>query len=400
VPKGLPPRPGIKRLAVETEDHPLDYLTFEGEIPEGEYGGGQMWIFSSGKYEMVKQKEGSLHFNLQGGALSGEYHLYHTDENQWLLEKEDEVQTDWLSEPVEPMLGKRTDHLPHGNYCYEVKWDGIRALVALDENKIKIHTRNKNEVTKQFPELSNPDDLRSSSGLFDGEIVYLNEEGKPDFQKIIKRLKYSSERRQKPSDSIVCYLFDCLYLDGRPLIDEPLEKRQEWLSDVIKKGRPYRFSELLEDGEKLLSAIEEQNMEGVMAKKKGSKYQAGKRSDAWLKVKSEQTIDCFIIGYTQGEGGRSSYFGALHLAEKDESGELQYRGKVGTGFNQTSLKVIHKLIKELDETDKPVNHSIQNEKETTWVEPKIVVEVHYAELTDEKLLRQAVYKRLRPDLSV
>jgi DNA ligase D-like protein (predicted ligase)/DNA ligase D-like protein (predicted polymerase)/DNA ligase D-like protein (predicted 3'-phosphoesterase) len=400
VPKGLPPRPGIKRLAVETEDHPLNYLTFEGNIPEDEYGGGQVWIFSSGKYEMVKQKKGSLHFNLQGEALSGEYHLYRTNGDQWLLEKKNKVQSDWLKEPVEPMLGKRTDHLPDGNYCYEVKWDGIRALVALDEDQIKIHTRNNNEVTKQFPELLNSNDLRSSSGLFDGEIVYLNAEGKPDFQKIIKRLKYSSERSQKPSDSIVCYLFDCLYLDGRPLVDEPLEKRQEWLSDVIKKGRPYRFSEPLEDGEKLLSAIEEQNMEGVMAKKKGSKYRAGKRSDAWVKVKSEQTIDCFIIGYTQGEGGRSSYFGALHLAEKDDDGSLNYRGKVGTGFNQTSLKEIHKLIKELDEIDKPINHPVQNEKETTWVEPKIVIEVHYAELTDDKLLRQAVFKRFRPDLSV
>jgi DNA ligase D-like protein (predicted polymerase)/DNA ligase D-like protein (predicted ligase)/DNA ligase D-like protein (predicted 3'-phosphoesterase) len=398
VPKGLPPRPGIKRLAVEMEDHPLEYLIFEGKIPEEEYGGGQVWAFASGKYEMTKQKEGSLHFRFESRALNGSYHLYRTDEEKWLLEREDEPQTDWLNERVEPMNAKRTSKVPKGNFNYEVKWDGVRALVVLDDDQIQIYTRNKNEVTKQFPELQAPDDLRASCGLFDGEIVFLDENGKPNFQKIINRLKNSSPETIKKSNAVKCYLFDCLYLDGRPLIDEPLSRRVEWLQDTIKKGTSYRLSEFVEDGEGLMEAIKKRDMEGIMAKKRDSKYRIGQRSDLWMKVKTETTADCLVIGYTKGTGERSQYYGALHLAEKKESGTLQYRGKAGTGYDQSSLKEINKLLKELDEIDKPIDHPVQAEKDTIWVEPKIVVEVHYSGLTEDNLFRQAVFERLRPDL--
>jgi DNA ligase D-like protein (predicted polymerase)/DNA ligase D-like protein (predicted ligase)/DNA ligase D-like protein (predicted 3'-phosphoesterase) len=398
VPKGLPPRPGIKRLAVETEDHPLEYLTFEGEIPEDEYGGGQVWVYASGTYDTKKEKEGSLHFRLDSRAVSGEYHLYRTDEEKWLLEREDEPPTDWLQKRVQPMQGKRTDGLPKGNYSYEVKWDGIRAVITLEEEQIQIHSRNKNEVTGQFPELQMPDDLRASCGLFDGEIVYLDETGKPNFQKIINRLKKSSSQTIKKSDSVCCYLFDCLYLDGRTLVAEPLLRRHEWLEDVIKKDTSYRLSEFVEDGEGLMKAVKKQEMEGIMAKKKDSKYCVGKRSDLWLKVKTETTADCFIIGYTQGSGDRSQYFGALHLAERRDDGSLQYRGKTGTGFNETALKEIDGLLEKTGKIDKPIDRPVRTEKDTTWVEPRIVVEVHYAELTEDKLFRSAVYERLRRDL--
>jgi DNA ligase D-like protein (predicted ligase)/DNA ligase D-like protein (predicted 3'-phosphoesterase) len=398
VPKGLPPRPGIKRLAVETEDHPLEYLTFEGKIPEEEYGGGQVWIYASGAYEIIKEKEGSLHFEFHSRALSGKYHIYHTNEEKWLLEREDKPSTDWLRERMKPMHGKRVNKLPKGDYSYEVKWDGIRAIITLEEDQIQIHTRNKNEVTDQFPELQVPDDLRASCGLLDGEIVYLDETGRPNFQKIINRLKGSSSQTVKKSNAVCCYLFDCLYLDGRSLIDEPLARRHEWLQDVIKKDSSYRLSEFVEDGEGLMEAVKKQEMEGIMAKKKDSKYRVGRRSDLWLKVKTESTVDCLVIGYTQGSGDRSQYFGALHLAERRDDGSLQYRGKTGTGFNEAALKEIHGLLEKLDKIDKPIDHPVQAEKDTTWVEPKIVVEVHYADLTDDKLFRSAVYERLRLDL--
>jgi DNA ligase D-like protein (predicted polymerase)/DNA ligase D-like protein (predicted ligase)/DNA ligase D-like protein (predicted 3'-phosphoesterase) len=398
VPKGLPPRPDIKRLAVETEDHPLEYLTFEGTIPEEEYGGGQVWVFAAGNYELTKEKEGSLHFHLNSTALSGSYHLYRTDEQKWLIEREDEPQTDWLHERIEPMHGKRTSELPKGDYTYEVKWDGVRALITLQDDEIHIHTRNKNEVTKQFPELQAQADLRASCGLFDGEMVYLQENGKPSFQKIINRLKNTAPEMSGKSNAVYCYLFDCLYLDGRPLIDEPLSRRMEWLQDVVKKDTPYRLSEAVEDGERLMKAVKEQEMEGIMAKKKDSTYHVGQRSNVWLKVKTEATADCLVIGYTKGTGERSPYFGALHLAEKKEDGSLQYRGKAGTGYNQSSLKEIDERLQQLEETGKPIGHSIQAEKDTTWVEPKLVVEVHYSELTEDNLFRSAVFERLRPDL--
>lgn len=401
VPKGLPPRPGIKRLAVETEDHPLEYLTFEGKIPKGEYGGGQMWVYALGRYEITKQKEDSMYFRLESEGMSGEYRMYRTDENKWLLEKLDEPQIDWLNDRIDPMHAHRVTDTPKGDYVYEVKWDGIRALIGLEDNQIRIRTRNQNEVTEKFPELQSPGDLRATCGLFDAEIVSLDDEGKPDFQKVINRLKTSSSRtieRLSKSEPVYAYVFDCLYLDGRPLVGEPLYRRYEWLQDVIKKGGRYRISEAVENGEGLFKAAQKHGLEGIMAKKKESVYQNGKRSDLWLKVKVQKTADCLVIGYTKGKGDRSKFFGALHLAESQE-GELVYRGKVGTGFDGSSLKEVYEILKDLKEVEKPIDHEVLNEKDTIWVEPKLVVEVNYASLSNDNLFREAVYQRLRPDLS-
>lgn len=398
VPKGLPPHPGVKRLAVETEDHPLEYLDFEGEIPKGEYGGGKMWIYARGRYEMTKEKEGGLHFRLESDALRGAFRMYRTEKNQWLIERVDEPQINWLRDRVEVMNAERVDEVPAGDYGYEVKWDGIRALIALEAGEITIHTRNQNEITDKFPELQDASGLRASAGLFDGEIVYLDKNGRPSFQKIINRLKRSSVSKNKKSGSVYCYLFDCLYLDGRALIDEPLKRRREWLEDVVKRGHVFRISEMLNDGEGLLKAAREQGLEGIMAKKLDSTYQPGTRSNKWLKVKIETTADCYIIGYTKGNGDRSAYFGALHMAEETEEG-LQYRGKVGTGFNQSSLEEIYEALMVLDEIDKPIDHEVEKESGTTWVDPKVVIEVSYGRLTDDGIFRESVFKRLRPDLS-
>lgn len=401
VPKGLPPRPGVKRLAMQTEDHPLEYLTFEGEIPKGEYGGGKMWVYASGRYNIIKQKENSLAFRLESSSLSGEYRMYKMKGKEWLIEKMDEPQVDWLKEPVEPMHGKRVAEVPGDGYTYEVKWDGIRALISVEDDEIQIHTRNQKNVTGQFPELQNTNAFRAECGLFDGEIVSLDEEGKPNFQEVINRLKSSSSKkteRLSKSRPVNCYLFDCLYLDGRPLIREPLWRRYEWLQDSVKKGTPYRMSELVENGKGLFEAVKKHNMEGIMAKKEESRYLPGKRTDLWLKVKTKTTTDCLVIGYTEGTGERKRYFGALHVAEK-EDGELHYRGKVGTGFNSGTLKEIYEELKKLKETDKPIEHEVKEEKKTTWVEPKMVVEVSYGGMTNDRLFRGgAVFERQRPEL--
>lgn len=402
VPKGMPPRPKVKRLAVQTEDHPLEYLTFEGEIPKGEYGGGKMWVFSGGTYEITKEKEDSFHFHLMSDDFNGEYFMYRTDGDNWLLEKAEESPVDWLNDRIEPMHAKRVTDPPEGNYSYEVKWDGIRALIALENGSIRIRTRNQNDVTDKFPELQAPDSLRATAGLFDAEIVCLDDEGRPNFQKVINRLKTSSlstiERLSK-SNPAHAYVFDCLYLDGRSLVDEPLTRRYEWLQDVIKKGGYYRISEALDEGRQLFEAAKAHNLEGIMAKRKDSKYYPGQRSDLWQKVKVQTSADCLVIGYTKGTGDRAQYFGALHLAEQSD-GELRYRGKVGTGFDQSTLAEVHELLRELDETGKPINHDVGSEKDTTWVEPKLVVEVDYSSLSNDELFREAVFVRLRSDLFV
>lgn len=402
VPKGMPQRPGVKRLAVQTEDHPLKYLDFEGEIPKGEYGAGKMWIYATGNYTITKEKKNGMYFRLESPELSGEYRMHLMKEKEWLLEKVEKPQTDWLAGAVTPMLAGTSDRVPGGDYLYEVKWDGIRALISLDEGMLQIHTRNQNEVSRQFPELQIPAKaFRATNGLFDGEIVCLNEKGRPEFKRVINRLMSTDERAIESlsrSSPVHCYLFDCLYLDGRSLLNEPLTKRKEWLADSLRRGTPYRISESIEDGAALFEAAKEHQLEGIIAKRKDSKYRPGHRSDDWLKIKIRQTADCFVIGYTKGNGDRRPYFGALHLAEQ-ENGSLKYRGKVGTGFTEELLRDVSRQIALLPEISKPISNKVLDEKNTTWVEPRIVVEVTYASLTPDDIFREAVFLRLRPDKS-
>jgi bifunctional non-homologous end joining protein LigD len=403
VPKGLPPYPGIKRLAVQTEDHPLEYLNFEGTIPKGQYGGGNMWVYALGRYEITKlKKDGGFYFKLNSKGVTGEYRMYKIKEKEWLLEKVDEAQIDWLHDPVDFMLADLSKKIPPAeDYFFEVKWDGIRAMITVDEGVIKIRSRNQRDITDQFPELIIPDkSVRAVSGTFDGEIVCLDKEGRPDFRKVINRLMASGEttiEKLSKSSPAYCYLFDCLYLDGRAIVNEPLWRRRDWLDDIIRKESPYRLSETEEDGEALFAAAREHSLEGIVAKDKNSRYLPGKRSDAWLKIKVRNTADCLIIGYTEGKGNRSAYFGSLHVAEKTESG-LQYRGRVGTGFDDKLLKEITASLKKLKPTKKPFKEKAMDEKISTWVQPELLAEISYSSITRDKMFREPVFVRLRPDL--
>ncbi|MEZ4945743.1 MAG: non-homologous end-joining DNA ligase [Cyclobacteriaceae bacterium] len=400
VPRGMPPLPGVKRLAVQTEDHPMEYLTFDGKIPKGQYGGGDMWIYALGKYQITKNKKDGFYFRLSSKEMNGEYRIYKIKQKEFLLERVDVPQVNFLQDPIEPMLSGSASKPPIGDdYIYEVKWDGIRALISLEDGVIKIRSRNQNDITKQFPELNIPG-FRANCGLFDAEIVCLDKSGKPEFKKVINRLMSSGDNtieKLSKSSPVYCYVFDCLYLDGRSLINEPLLKRKEWLKDALKKDTPYRTSEFVEDGGALFEAAREHNLEGIMAKDKTSRYLPGKRSDAWLKVKVRNTRECVIIGYNEGKGNRSKAFGGLHIAEMVK-GELVYRGKVGTGFTDAAIKDVFKLIKKLKETDKPVSDKVLDEKVSKWVEPKLFVEVTFASFTPDRNFREPVFVRLRPDL--
>ncbi|MEP2667465.1 MAG: non-homologous end-joining DNA ligase [Cyclobacteriaceae bacterium] len=401
VPRGMPPLPGIKRLAVQTEDHPMEYLTFDGKIPKGQYGGGDMWIYALGKYQITKEKKDGFYFRLSSKEMNGEYRIYKIKQKEFLLERVDVPQVNFLQDPIEPMLSDSASKPPLGDdYIYEVKWDGIRALISLDDGVIKIRSRNQNDITKQFPELNIPA-FRANCGLFDAEIVCLDKTGKPEFKKVINRLMSSGDNtieKLSKSNPVYCYVFDCLYLDGRSLINEPLLKRKEWLKDALKKDTPYRTSEFVEDGQSLFEAAREHNLEGIMAKDKTSRYLPGKRSDAWLKVKVRNTRECVIIGYNEGKGNRSKAFGGLHIAEL-EKGKLIYRGKVGTGFTDAAIKDIFKLITKLKETEKPISDKVLDEKVSKWVEPKLFVEITFASFTPDKNFREPVFVRLRPDLA-
>jgi DNA ligase D-like protein (predicted ligase) len=258
------------------------------------------------------------------------------------------------------------------------------------------------DITKQFPELLLPEEaLRATSGVFDGEIVCLDSTGKPDFANVIHRMQQTADgaiERAKVNCPAVCYLFDCLYLDGRPIMTEPLARRREWLQDSLRKAGSYRLSEAVEDGPAFFEAVRQLGLEGVMAKQRNSPYLPGKRSESWLKIKVQQTVECVIIGYTPGTGDREATFGALHLAQIN-GGELKYMGKVGTGFDERVLKGLNAEIKKLTRVKKPVKQKLLDDSQSTWVESKIMCEVQFASLTKDGMMREPIFIRLRPDLT-
>ncbi len=193
-------------------------------------------------------------------------------------------------------------------------------------------------------------------------------------------------------------MFDCLYLDGRPIVNEPLVRRREWTKDAVKTGGAYRVSEAFDDGVSLFVAVRDMGLEGIMAKQRDSAYTPGRRSDSWLKIKSRQTTECLIIGYTRGKGDRESAFGALHLAQAGPDG-LKYVGKVGTGWDESVFKAIFEELSKLTMISRPVKERPLDDARSVWVEPKLTCEVQYASITRDGMLREPVFLRLRPDLA-
>jgi bifunctional non-homologous end joining protein LigD len=404
VPRGFPQRPGVKRLAVQTEDHPMEYLTFDGKIPKGQYGAGEMWVYAMGKYEITKEKKDGFYFKLNSKEITGEYRIYRIKPKEYLMELVDPPQIDWLKDDIEPMLSDTIDKVPVGDeYLYELKWDGIRALIAFEDGKVRIRTRNQNDITAQFPELQVAEKaFRGTCGLFDAEIICVDKTGRPEFKKVISRMMANGESnilKQSRINPSFCYIFDCLYLDGRPLINDPLWKRKEWLKDAVKFDTPYRVSEFVDDGESLFNAAKEHSLEGIMVKRRDGKYLAGKRSDLWRKVKVQQSGEVYIIGFTPGNGDRAKTFGALHIAER-VGDELYYRGKVGTGFDEALMKDIFQVVSAVTKLKRPtqVIGKLLDEKISTWIEPSTMAEVTYSRITPDKMFREPVFLRLRPDL--
>ncbi len=401
VPRGLPPHPGIKRLAVSVEDHPVEYLTFEGRIPKGEYGAGPMWIYAIGRYEITKQKKDGFYFRLHSPQLTGDYRIYETRGNEWLLERLDTPQVDWVERFVEPMLAESRPDVPtHGDYVYEMKWDGIRAMVTIHEGEITIRSRSGNDITSQFPELAIPEAFLAYSAVFDGEIVCVDREGRPDFRTVMGRIHATGDARiekaarQHPA---FCYLFDVVYLDGRSVMTEPLVRRREWLLDAVRKGQPYRVNEIVEDGAAFFSAVTDMQLEGIVAKQALGKYTPGKRNDTWQKIKVRNTADCVVLGYTEGKGDRARYFGALHIAEK-EAGKLIYRGKVGTGFDERTMQSVVDYLEDVPRTERVIDEKPADDDVTTWLSPDRWIEVQYASITRNGTYREPVFVTLRPDL--
>jgi bifunctional non-homologous end joining protein LigD len=397
VPKGVPMRRGDRRLAVHVEDHPLEYATFEGEIPAGEYGGGTVEIWDRGTYELVERKrDGGLTVELHGERLNGLWTLIPAkmdgDPKNWLLVRKDGSEAG-DGRALRPMLAQLADAPPVGEgWLHEVKLDGYRAIATVHAGEATLCSRNGNDLTERFAEVARalPGALRSADCILDGEVCALDEKGHARFGLL-----------QRGAGSLVIYLFDIIELDGTDLTKRPLVERREILEQTLIAGNPaVRLSVAFDDGVGLLEQVRALGMEGIVSKRAQSLYQPGKRGGAWLKVKSRDRQEFAIAGYTLGKGRRSKGIGALILGVQRD-GDLMYVGNCGTGFDDKELDRLQELLDPLRRDTCPFTEVPRMPRVRTtdviWVEPRLVCEVEFAEWTSDGRLRAPVYMGLRID---
>ncbi|BBP70214.1 multifunctional non-homologous end joining protein LigD [Pseudomonas sp. Seg1] len=461
VPKGPSLDPKVKRLAVHVEDHPLDYATFEGSIPEGHYGAGDVIVWDRGVWIPLEDPQkayvkGKLKFELQGEKLAGIWNLVRTHmpgkkENWFLIKHQDSAarpQDDYdvlvaepdsvLSErtlvdkpklaarqvkPIEkpaakprkkasgtltgahkakipaqlkPQLATLVDSAPEGDWSYEIKFDGYRIMARIEGEQVQLFTRNGHDWTHKLPKQAEAlAALKLESAWLDGEMVVADEHGVPDFQALQNAFDSGS------SANIFYYLFDMPYLNGVDLREVAVEERRAALSTVLGAHEQplLRFSQAFDETpDALLNSACQMQMEGLIGKRLGSPY-VSRRSSDWIKLKCKHRQEFVIVGYTDPKGSRSA-FGALLLGLHDrDSGELRYAGKVGTGFNETTLKSILAQLKPLQVKKAAVVNPPNGfeAKGVHWLKPKLLAEVAFAEMTKDGSVRHAVFHGLRED---
>jgi bifunctional non-homologous end joining protein LigD len=401
VPKGVPLEPGRQHLAVHVEDHPLEYASFEGEIPKGEYGAGQVEIWDRGSYELVEEKrDGGLTVRLHGERLEGIWALVPArlsgEEKNWLIvRKRDDQARVREHRAYVPMLATLERDLPcGGGWLYEVKFDGYRALAYLRGGEVELRSRTGHDLTQRFDEVARAIQaaVRTPDCVLDGEICALDDQGRPSF---------SAMQKGETGTPIVYYAFDVLELEGEPLLELPFMERHERLERLIdRRRRSVRVSETFADGRALFRAAEEQGLEGIIAKRADSRYQPGRRTRDWLKVKTHGRQEFLVAGYTRGQGRRARGFGALVLAV-GEGDELTYVGNVGTGFTDRTIEQLLEQLRPLERATSPFAEPPKMPKvrrgDVVWVEPRLVVEVEFAQWTHEGRLRAPSFVGIRED---
>jgi len=410
IPNGIPEDPKENRKAVHTEDHPLEYLDWEGEIPEGEYGAGTMTIWDHGTYELEKWEPEKVMVNFDGEKLQGRYALFRAGkaEKDWMIHRIDPParERDPFPENVVPMLARLAE-LPRddGGWAVEVKWDGVRAIAYCRPGRIELQTRNLNVVTAQYPEVRRlTRALGSRDAVLDGELVAFDENGKPSFERLQQRIHNTDPnvvRRRMESHPVVYVIFDLLYLDGRDLTGEPYSRRRELLEELELSGESWQTpGHSVGHAKELLAASKEQGLEGVMLKRVDSTYAPGKRTGAWLKVKNVSRQEFVVGGWTPGEGRRKNQVGALLVGYFEEDGGepvLRYGGKVGTGFTESDLAALTARLATLERKKSPFGAGPKPPKGARFVEPCLVAEVEFRELTKEGMVRHGAFKGLRED---
>jgi bifunctional non-homologous end joining protein LigD len=407
VPKNLPVDPATNHLAVHTEDHPLEYATFEGDIPAGEYGGGTVTVWDRGTYECEKWSDREVKV-----VLSGRYVLFKTGsrDRDWMVHRMSPPEAGSTPMPAElaPMLVTLTDALPadDAKWGYEFKWDGVRAIVYVDGGRPRATSRNDKDITATYPELrAMAESLGSRRVVLDGELVALDEHGRPSFGALQSRMHMEDApaiRRLMTQTPVTYMVFDLLYLDGRSLLDVPYLERRELLGELKLAGESWQTPPWFAgNGQAVWEASKEQSLEGIVMKRLDSTYSPGIRSKAWLKLKHQKMQEVVISGWKPGTGHREGSIGSLLLGVPNEDGDLTYVGNVGTGFTDAALKSLASDLKPLA-TDNPAFAGAiprVQARDAHWVTPTLVGEVTFAEWTRDGRLRQPSWRGLRPDKS-
>lgn len=453
VPKGPSLNPADKRLAIQTEDHPLEYRTFHGTIPAGHYGAGEVAIWDSGTFEpegsmsAAEQIErGEIKFKLHGKKLKGSFVLVRIRgrsdgaKKEWLMIKHrDEAATSGPGGKVaEPMLpvrakkhrtngharaeanaqpesleGARKSAMPEmpqvalatlaenpssdADWIFEIKWDGIRTIARVKDGAVRLWSRTKREITGEFPELSGiAANVSAEEALLDGEIVVLDDTGRSDFQRLQSRMGVRNPSQKLLSEApVVYYVFDILYCDGYDLRQVPLIERKEFLKKIIGSNGVIRYSDhQVGEGERLFELAEKQHLEGIVGKQASSVYPSG-RTTAWLKFKIEKEVDAVVGGWTEPKGSRE-YFGALLLGLYS-SDELIYVGGIGSGFTVEMQKRLWPKLQELKTSECPFSERPSTREKPSWVKPKLVARARFGGWTEGTHLRQPRFVGLQED---
>jgi bifunctional non-homologous end joining protein LigD len=401
LPKGVPDDPASNHLAVHTEDHPLEYATFAGEIPRGEYGGGQVTITDRGTYHAVKWTPDEVKVVLYGQRLTGGYTLFRTGGDSWMIHRERRQ----LPGRIEPMLA-RTGELPpdDGTWAYEMKWDGLRALAYVSDGRARLLSRTGQDITGGYPELAALGAaLGQRQAVLDGEIVALGEDGWPDFELLQQRMNARSDalsQRLVAGVPVTYLAFDLLHLDGRALLDEPYHERRALLSGLGLTGARWQSPPSFtgETGPDVQAVSRQYGLEGIVAKRLASRYEPGKRTGSWRKIKNVRQQEVVVGGWKPGEGARSGQIGSLLIGVQGQAG-LAYAGHVGTGFSQQTLRMLGDLLAPLRRATSPFATAVPPEhaRPAVWVEPSVVIEVRFAGWTRAGRMRAPSYRGLRTD---